>query len=373
MFEIQNALLREILIAGAYLAGGAAAAWITSHLLGPVLKAFIGRTKTTLDDHLTGALRGPISLAVILWAVHLAIGSVSSLDQYQDLQVFLDNATLATFIFVAGHALRGIVLGSLRWYSLEIAAKTKTDWDDRLIPILRQVVTLLVYSVAFLIALSQFGQDISPLLASLGIGGLAVALALQPTLSNFFAGAYTVADGSIKPGDFIELDSGPSGAVSDIGWRSTKIITPTGNMVIIPNSKLVDTIVTNFNGPNPEMTAIVACGVAYESNLERVEAVALEVAVSLAGELPDDVVVKTFEPLVRFADFGDSNINFRVIMRATNRVNTFLITHELVKRLHARFTEEKIEINYPVRKLVYTPSADQTQPLMRDTNGHSLN
>ncbi|MDA1189188.1 MAG: mechanosensitive ion channel family protein, partial [Chloroflexi bacterium] len=189
-----------------------------------------------------------------------------------------------------------------------------------------------------------------------------VALALQPALSNLFSSAMMVGDGVVSDGDFIELQGGPMGNVIDVGWRSTKIMTPQGNIVSIPNSKLADTIFTNYQMPNPEMNAVITLGVSYDSDLIEVERIALEVCRQVRDEMPDETVVKTFEPLLLFREFGDSNITFIVILRASNRGNTFLVTHEVVKRLHERFGNEGIEINYPVRKLVY-PDRDEGKPL----------
>jgi small-conductance mechanosensitive channel len=180
-----------------------------------------------------------------------------------------------------------------------------------------------------------------------------VALALQPTLSNLFASFYVVSDGSLGVGDFIELQDGPMGEVVDIGWRSTKIKSIQGNIIIIPNSKLADSIVTNFSSPTPEMSAVVSLGVSYESNLARVEQVAKEVGQEVIDAMPEEIIVKTFQPVVLFMKFGESNVDFIVVLRGTTRGNTFAINNELIRRLHARFVQEGIEINYPVRKVIH--------------------
>ncbi|MDA0769930.1 MAG: mechanosensitive ion channel, partial [Chloroflexi bacterium] len=94
---------------------------------------------------------------------------------------------------------------------------------------------------------------ISPIWAGLGIGGIAVALAVQPTLSNFFAGTYVVTEGELNMGDYIQLEGGPAGYVTEVGWRSTKIRTMFNNLVIIPNSRMAESIVTNFHNPSLEV------------------------------------------------------------------------------------------------------------------------
>ena len=199
--------------------------------------------------------------------------------------------------------------------------------------------------------LDTLGYSISPLLGGLGITGLAVALALQPTLGNFFAGTYVISDGAINVGDYIELEGGPRGYVIEVGWRSTKISNWMNNLVVIPNSKLSDSIVTNYYAPNFAMNVIVTCGVSYDSDLDHVERVSVEVAKEVLATCPG--AVPDYEPWFGFDTFGDSNITFWIFVQAKDRLGSFGVQHEIVKGLHARFKEEGIEINYPVRKLVY--------------------
>jgi len=197
------------------------------------------------------------------------------------------------------------------------------------------------------VLLDYLGISISPMIAGLGLSGLAVALALQPTLGNFFAGTQIVSDQLVRVGDYIELDSGAKGYVVDVGWRSTRVRTTFNNLTIIPNSRLVDSIVTNYHGPEMELAVIVESGVSYSSDLAQVEDVALAVAREIIEELPE--AIKTREPWFAYEEFGDSNINFWVWLYATDRLGSFRVKNELIKRLHARFAEEGITINYPVR------------------------
>ena len=212
--------------------------------------------------------------------------------------------------------------------------------------------------------LDYFGISITPLVAGLGIGGLAVALALQPTLGNFFAGTQLVLDRMVHVGDYIELDSGEKGYVVEVGWRSTRVRTTFNNMMVIPNSRLVDSIITNYYGPSMEMAVMVESGVSYSSDLAQVEAVALAVAREIVEELPE--AVKTREPWFAYDAFGDSNINFWVWIYAIDRIASFRVKSELIKRLHTRFAQEGITINYPVRLLTYEDSKGSRSPLASD-------
>ena len=208
-------------------------------------------------------------------------------------------------------------------------------------------VTILL--VGGVLVLDQLGIAISPLLAGLGIGGLAVALAAQPILANIFAGSYVLSDGSIKVGDFLEIEGGPTGWVDDIGWRATRLRTFDNNLIVIPNSTLADSTVTNFDTEDPPVGVPLICGVAYEEDLDRVEAVTLEVLAQIIEDREE--ANPAYAPLVRFQAFGDSNIDFLMKLQARSRRERGLIAHEMVKRVHARFAAEGITINYPARRL----------------------
>tara|TARA_Y100001970_G_scaffold52484_1_gene66349 strand:+ start:12726 stop:13829 length:1104 start_codon:yes stop_codon:yes gene_type:complete len=238
----------------------------------------------------------------------------------------------------------------LGWYIVNISRKTNTRVDDNFLPPIRRILPTLIYIIGILIAIDSLGVSISPILAGFGIGGLAVALAVQPTLSNFFAGTYVVTEGELKEGDFIELDGGPAGYVENVGWRSTKIRSIYNNLVIIPNSKMADSIVTNYFSPTAAMNVLITCGVSYESDLELVEKYALEESTALIND--SDQAAKNQEPFFWFDNFGDSNIDFNIFMQASDRLSSFKLKNQLIKNIHKRFNNEGIEINYPVRKLI---------------------
>jgi small-conductance mechanosensitive channel len=211
-----------------------------------------------------------------------------------------------------------------------------------------------IIGIGLLIFMDSIGISITPILASLGVGSLAVALALQDTLANLFAGLYMVADKPIEPGHMIRLPGGEEGHVMKIGWRSTWIRQPPNSMLVIPNAKLAGGIIINYDLPQREITVTVPLGVRYDSDLERVEKVTLEVARDVQGNV--DGAVPGAEPVVRFLGFGDSSIQFNVALRARDFTGTAEVRHEFVKRLQARFRQEGIIIPYPVRTLDFPPA-----------------
>jgi len=209
------------------------------------------------------------------------------------------------------------------------------------------LIKLSVFTVGGLILLSHFGISIAPLLTALGVGSLAVALALQDTLTNLFSGFYIIANKQTRTGDYIRLDSGQEGYVVDIGWRATRIKQLSNNMILIPNAKLGAAVVTNFNLPETEMSLAVPVGVAYSSDLEKVEKVTLEVAKETLKEVNGGV--PDFSPTVRFNGFGDSAIQFNVGLRVKDFSDQYLVTHEFIKRLQKRYANEGIDMPFPQR------------------------
>jgi len=211
------------------------------------------------------------------------------------------------------------------------------------------IIRIVVYGVGVLIILNGLGISIAPILATLGVGGLAVALALKDTLSNFFAGFHIIANRQIRVGDYLKLEAGQEGHVTDISWRTTKILTLAGNLVLIPNAKLTEMIVTNYTLQDKEMIVRVGMGVHYDSDLKEVERIACEVAAEVMREAPGGV--PDFAPLVRYHTFGTSSIDFTVVMRGKEFTDQYLVQHEFIKRIHERFAREGIVIPYPIRAL----------------------
>ena len=216
----------------------------------------------------------------------------------------------------------------------------------------QNITKLVIVMLGLLMILNGMGISIAPLLTALGIGGLAVALALQDTLSNLFAGFYLTVSRHIRVGDYIKLESGEEGYVDDIAWRATKLRMLPNNMVLVPNNKLGQAIITNYYLPNRELAVLVEVGAEYGSDLERVERVTSEVGREVMRTVQGGV--PEFEPLIRYHAFGDFSVKFTVILRAKEFVDQYLITHEFIKRLHARYQKEGIVIPFPTTRTVMT-------------------
>ncbi len=326
----------------AYLAGAFVVAYLIRYILDHYFDRIAARTKTEIDDDFLQIIRGPFNLLVYTWGVYLALHSLA-LGSANELWI-TRIAYVATVLIVAVIASRFFSILISKWLKVE----KRYEKTPRLIT---KVVSLVVYVVAALMVLREFNVEITPLIATLGVGGLAVGLALQSTLSNFFSGIFIISDKPINVGDFVELNFNElSGFVEDIGWRTTRIRTLSNTLVVVPNSKLADSIITNNSLPQTEMSVVIQCGVAYGSDLEKVERVTVEVATEIQKRV--EGAVPEFEPFIRYHTFGDFNIKFSIILRIKTFVDQYLATHELIKALSARYAQEQIEISWPVRKIV---------------------
>ena len=340
------------ILAAAFAVAGAVVALL---YLG-VVRFLQGRMRNRDPNTLAGAVIGSQSalgaLLFLYLGVYVALLLLPELEGWRDQ---ISRGGVIGFVAIGAMGVNRVGSALIVWYATSIARKTESHFDDLILRILGRFLRVFVWGIAGLIALDTLGVSISPLLGGLGITGIAVALALQPTLGNIFAGAYVLSEGAIEEGDYIELQGGPAGYVVNIGWRSTTIRTWLNNYVIIPNSVMSSSTITNYSGPDPRMSILVTCGVSYDSDLEQVNRVALEVARETILANPD--AVQGEEPWFGFDRFGDSNVDFWIFLRATSYAGSFVVTSDLIKRLHARFLQDGIEINYPVRKLVYDAPA----------------
>lgn len=224
-------------------------------------------------------------------------------------------------------------------------------YTGRVLPSTTIIVNLtkvFVFVLGILVMLQTVGVSVAPILTALGVGGLAVALALQDTLTNLFAGLHIIASKKVKTGDFVKLETGQEGILEDITWRNTSIKTPQNNTVIIPNSKLASSIITNYNIPSREVVASVVIGVSYDSDLEKVERITKATMEELMAEITPGRFPRP-EPQVRYTAFADSSINFEVTVKVKDLRDQGFVKHEFIKRIYKKFQEEGIEIPYPSR------------------------
>jgi small-conductance mechanosensitive channel len=327
----------DLVLAGIALGAGLLLAFMSRTLLRWLAK-HAKRTRWSGDDVIVDALRSVVPWAAITGG---AAAAAAVLPLTRSVQHHVDQVLQVWLIFVVTLSAARVIAGLVRTVTQSRSGVAGSA------SIFVNITRVLVLAIGFLVVLQTLGISIAPLLTALGVGGLAVALALQDTLANLFAGIHILASKTVQPGDYIRLSSGEEGYVVDINWRQTTVRQLSNNLVVIPNGQLAQANMTNYTRPEQELTVLVQVGVSYDSDLEQVERVTAEVVAEVmtdvTGAVPDH------EPAVRFHTFGDSRIGFTVILGVGEFSDQYRIKHEFIKRLHRRYREEGIRIPAPTR------------------------
>ena len=303
---------------------------------------------------------------LILWGFLAGMmGALSAIAVKPDVAKLLGHVPVVLFLFSLTVVLARVSIGLF-----DLQAR-KGKGDTPTISLFGNLIKLGVYILGILVILQSLGISITPVLTALGVGGLAVALALQETLSNLFAGLQIIAARQIKPGDYVHLETGEEGYVADVTWRNTTIRAIDNNMIIVPNSKLASTILTNFHHPVKDLLVYVNVGVHYDSDLEHVERVTMEVAEEAQAAV--DGAKRDHKPKIRYNEFGDSGIIFRVVLSAEEFYNSYELTHQFIKRLKRRYDEEGITIPFNMVTLDIPDNPRLTINLAKDVSDTTEN
>ncbi|RJQ56086.1 MAG: mechanosensitive ion channel family protein [Nitrospiraceae bacterium] len=331
--------INRVVIPAALALLSAAVLFIVRTVAFRLLHKWAGKTETRIDDIIIGSVKMPSVYWCVAIGLYMGI-AVSDLPE--------------RYVIYLTRVIHIIIIFSITFATANLSGKLFKDYVHKTalpIPttglaygILKGVIIV----IGFLIILSVLGISITPLITALGVGGLAVALALQDTLANLFAGIHILVEKSVRIGDFVKLETGQEGYIYDITWRTTRVKMLPNNMVIIPNSKLSQSIVTNYYLPEKRMSLLIPVGVSYSSDPGKVERVLVEEAKKAVGDIPG--LLGDPEPFVRFIPgFGDSSLDFTLICQVGEFVDQYLAQHELRKRIFNRFKEEGIEIPFPHR------------------------
>ncbi len=341
-----NYLLPAAIVIGSFVLG-----LFLRRVLFRALTRWARRTRWQFDDLVIRAARGPFLLWIVMLGIYIAILIAPGLPEQFRLIAGKTLAVLLIFSLslASANILAGLLQRSTARVAVPAAATTLTQ----------ALVKLLVIGIGVMIILNMLGISIAPILTTLGIGGLAVALALQDTLSNLFAGFYVTLARQIRVGDYIQVEGGQEGYVVDINWRTTTLRTRTNNLVIIPNAKLAQSVIINHAMPEPRLAVRIPVGVSYGSDPEHVTQVLREEALRAIAEL--DGFVKDQEPIVRFTDFGDFSLDFLLIVWVEDFDLQFALGSELRHRIFRRFQKEGIEIPFPIRTVYLRQDQDQSQ------------
>lgn len=305
------------------------------------------KTKTKVDDLVIEKTDKPLSFILVLIGVKLA---VIPLELSETIAKTIDYAIWSLVLIIATYiaiVIFGILIDAWgrRW-----AARTKSKVDDQLVNLFHRFSKIVILFVGLLFILDLWGVQIMPLVASLGIAGIAVAFALQNTLGNIFGGISMILDKSVKAGDVIKLDQETQGTVLDVGLRSTKIRTWNNEVIVIPNGKLADSKIQNYVLPEPSARIELPFGVEYGSNADKVKKVVLEEIKKLKNVLKDPA------PMVMFLEMGDFALKFKAYFWVPSYKERFSTKEKANCLIYDALRRNKIGIPFPTRT-IYTKKA----------------
>ncbi len=340
-----NVYLQATIIAIAFIVVGKVADWIISRIIG----RFARKSSNDFDDQIVDLVHRPVFLSFVLLGLSLGTRRVG----LPEVTTFITVGILKTIaIFVWYNTFMQLMSLVVRTFS---GSKDRKIVQTGMMSLLHNVMKIVVVALTVYFLFLAWNIDVTAWLASAGIVGLALSFAAKDTLSNLFAGVSIVMDAPYKAGDFIILDSGERGVVTDIGLRSTRILTRDDIEITVPNGIIGNGKIINEAGGPPSRHRIrIAVGVAYGSDIDHV----IEVLSGVASDHPE--ILKSPEPRVRFRTFGDSSLDFELLGWIARPVDRGRVKHELNCAVYKALNKHEIEIPFPQRDLHVVSMPKQT-------------
>ena len=316
---------------------------VFAFVIDPLVHFVTRKTDTILDDLILKIIRVPIFAFIITYG---AVTSLEILNIDRDIVANIETAyevvVVLLVVWVAYKVYKEIVL----YYAKEYSKKTDTQMDDVAVPLLEKIGLVVIPLLGLMTILSMFGYDLTALLAGVGFLGIVIGFAAQSTLANFFAGLQLIADRPFKVGDILRLEDGDQLEVRHIGMRATELYNPdTDEVSVIPNNEIANKRIINMVEPDRKLRIVVTVGVAYGSDVEKVMTVMRQTAM----EHPNTLKGGEHMPVVRFYEFGEFSLNFKIFIWVDDLSNRFKVSSDFRQELNRRFAEAGIEIPFPQR------------------------
>ncbi|MBE8953064.1 MAG: mechanosensitive ion channel [Quinella sp. 1Q7] len=321
-----------------------------NRLLTQKLAGRVKASESELMEIFFRALKGvPIYLCVVIGLYW----SVTTSDLPAGLERIFSYVLFAMIVFSITRVCERTLSGFIR---LKFSGSSDMTQSTLLDTIFR----VAIYASGALVILDYFEISIAPIMAAMGVGGMAVAFGVRETLENIFSGLQIIISKQLRVNDYIRLSTGDEGRVTDINWRYITVMPASkSSVVVIPNKVIAGAVTTNFSQPHDDIVLVVPIGVGYESDLEQVERVTVEVARELQTKIDgykpmfdsEGIDQNPLAPVVRYQAFNDSSIDFNTVMHVQTFTNQYLLKHEFIKAITKRYREEGINIPFPIRTL----------------------
>lgn len=327
-----------------------------------IIRFLAGKTETTLDDRLLGAVSPYLPVIAVVISIWFSISQIYPGQNIQGMDEF-------ELLVIALLAVVGLMIGSIAdallvWYGIEIRAENKKVNEKDVFPFVRNVIRIGISAIFIVFILQRLGFDTTAIITGLGVGGIAVALALQDTLGNFFGGVHILVDKPFKEEDYIKTDTGFEGQVKQIGWRTTKIETfPNRNLIIVPNSKIANAVLENFSYPEQDTGVSYTIGVDYKEDVQKVEQVILDAIKQVAKT---NNAINQESIWVRFDTFGDFSLNFKFGFLVKGWQNRAIALAAVNREIFYEFKKNRINIPFPVRTIYNVNTNEKNEDKTRE-------
>lgn len=319
------------------------AAKVLYWVFGRILKSFVRRTKTRLDDIIIDMLEEPVVLIVTIFGVWFAVGRLSFTPEVDG---WIAKGYWFMITISIAWLLARLVDAIIKEYIVPLAQRTENDLDDQVVPIIRKAIRATIWILGVIVALNNAGYNVGALLAGLGIGGLALAMAAKDTVANIFGGITIFTDKPFKINDRVKIN-GFDGTITEIGIRSTRLKTLENRIVTIPNSKFTDGMVENVSS-EPNRKVVLKLGLTYDTPAEKIQEgmKALQNIVNESDMLEENSVIS-------FTEFGDFSLGILFIYYIRKEADIMNTQTEVNMEVKKRFEKAGIDMAFPTQT-VYT-------------------
>jgi MscS family membrane protein len=358
-----SAFLSHLLIGALMFLGTVALGWFAKRFLTTIGRRLATKTDSALDDAIIEIIVDRIKWIAVVAGCFLATEELMRATDAADILArqwlgYAQGIIFVCFVAVLSVVLIRIADSSVKHAMERHARRTSSKLNEALFPLVNRIINILIALIALIIVLHHFGQDVSSLVVSLGVGSLAIALAAQETIANMIGGFVIMTDRPFRVGDRVRLPSGETGDVQEIGIRSTKILDFDNNLIVSPNADLIKGRIINYSYPSEQIRIAVDVNVSHGTDLDRAKAVILD----LANQHPD--VSKTPAPAVFLIAFGESSLNLQLNGRTDDFRMKFPIETTLREQIYKGLADAGIQIALPYRvvQLSNPPNAKHQNP-----------
>jgi len=337
--ELSNVVIAAIIIVVAIFLS-----WLTGVVLDFFVRRFSSRTSTKFDDVIIQAVKGPVRIAILVAGFQLALKQIQFIPETW--REPINDFFFVVYLMLVFFACYRLIGGISGWYAKEVVHETETDLDDKFLSLFRALANTILVFIAIIILLGHFGIEPSALITTLGIGTLAVALAAQETLSDFIAGFMIMLDQPFSIGDRVAIqDINTWGDITDIGLRSTRILTRDNRMVTVPNSVIGKGLVVNYSDPSTVFRVETHIGVGYGTDVDEARRIMVE-ALGSEGWVMHDRPVEAL-----LLEFGESALVFRVRCWIEHYMETRRVMDKMNSALYKALNQAAIKIPNPQREV----------------------